>query len=306
MRSVSELGNRARRLELGESFFYNPPIGELLGSLVSLRIPNFAFRISSRCPMNNMCPSCGAIYNVAAKDIGRRIKCKKCGTALEVRETGLAIEDANAPLLVPPRPDLDPDDDFEEEPPRRKRDRDRRSSGLGFNPVALFAKIGGISTILFGFGAFLVIVFLFMPIIGTAGVERVAAAKEKLEQERDSKIKRLIPKGKRLEELTSDEQKKYSEDAEKIRKDYEKQIGEAEDDARYERISNKRSRWIEMYGMMFGFLFLMVGCIGYMVPEQSLMRRILGTVVLGVQMIIIFIIFSTMSGCGGRGPAIPG
>jgi hypothetical protein len=116
----------------------------------------------------------------------------------------------------------------------------------------------------------------------------------------------LIPKGKRLEELTSDEQKKYSEDAEKIRKDYEKQISDAEDDARYERISNKRSRWIEMYGMMFGFLFLMVGCIGYMVPEQSLMRRILGTVVLGVQMIIIFIIFSTMSGCGGRGPAIPG
>jgi predicted Zn finger-like uncharacterized protein len=256
--------------------------------------------------MNNMCPSCGAIYNVAAKDIGRRIKCKKCGTALEVRETGLAIEDANAPLLAPPRPDLGPNDDFEEEPPRRKRDRDRRSSGLGFNPVVLFAKIGGISTILFGFGAFLVIVFLFMPIIGTAGVERVAAAKEKLEQERDSKIKRLIPKGKRVEELTSDEQKKYTEDAEKIRKDYEKQISDAEDDARYERISNKRSRWLEMYGMMFGFLFLTVGCIGYMVPDQSLMRRILGTVVLGVQMIIIFIIFSTMSGCGGRGPAIPG
>ena len=246
-----------------------------------------------------MCPSCGAIYNVAAKDIGRRIKCKKCGAGLEVGESGLEVEDAGAAAPLPAKSASDADFD-EIGAPRKKRDR--QPAGPGLNPMELLAKIGGVSTLLFGFGAFLVIVFLFMPIIGNAAVERVSAAKEKLEQERDGKIKKLIPKGKRLEELTSDEQKKYAEDAEKIRKEYEKPLSDAEDDARYERISNKRSRWMEMYGMMFGFLFLMVGSLGYMKPEHTLMRRLLGTIVLGVQVIIIFIIFSAMGGCGGKSP----
>ena len=41
--------------------------------------------------MNNLCPSCGTIYNVTAKNIGRRTICKKCGTGLVVNERGLEI-----------------------------------------------------------------------------------------------------------------------------------------------------------------------------------------------------------------------
>jgi predicted Zn finger-like uncharacterized protein len=36
--------------------------------------------------MNNTCPACGAAYNVSARDIGRRISCKKCGTPLAVTD----------------------------------------------------------------------------------------------------------------------------------------------------------------------------------------------------------------------------
>ena len=234
--------------------------------------------------------------------MGRRIKCKKCGTPLIVTEAGLEVDDPDAaprPEPVPPAADAaDNFDEDEDDRPRRGRGRDRgrRAAGPGFNPMEALAKVGGIPTLLFGFGAFLVIVFLFMPIIGNAAVERAAAGKEKLEQERDSKIKRLVPKGKRVEDLTTDERKKYDEDAEKIRKDYEKQIGDAEEDARLERVNNRRSRWFEMYGMMFGFLFLMIGSIGYMMPGQSTARRVLGTIVLAAQMVFMIIEIVLVSG----------
>lgn len=262
--------------------------------------------------MNNTCPSCGAIYNVASKDVGRRIRCKKCSTALMVTDAGLEVEGAGGAAPAPAaRPQSAPvEDDFDDEeevsPRRSGRNARKPAKGGGIDVMQIFKDFGGVPTLLFGFGAFLVIVFLFMPIIGVAGTERAAAGKEKLEQERDTKIKRLVPKGKRLEDLTSDERKKYDEDAEKIRKDYEKQISDAEDDARAERVSNKRSRWFEMYGMMFGFLFLMAGSIGYMTPGQTTVRRILGTVVLGAQMLIIFMVFAAGGGCGGKGGPIPG
>ena len=47
--------------------------------------------------MNNNCPSCGALYNVASKDIGRRLKCKKCNSALTVTDAGLEMDDGGPP-----------------------------------------------------------------------------------------------------------------------------------------------------------------------------------------------------------------
>ena len=44
--------------------------------------------------MNNACPECGAVYAVAEKDIGRRIACKKCHSALVVADEGLVLDEA--------------------------------------------------------------------------------------------------------------------------------------------------------------------------------------------------------------------
>src|SRR5688572_25569716 len=51
-------------------------------------------------PVNNTCPTCGAVYNVAAKDIGRRIRCKKCATGLTVSDAGLELDEP----MIPPVP----------------------------------------------------------------------------------------------------------------------------------------------------------------------------------------------------------
>lgn len=46
--------------------------------------------------MNNACPKCGTAYGVSPAHVGRRFKCKKCGAALAVAETGLVVEGGSA------------------------------------------------------------------------------------------------------------------------------------------------------------------------------------------------------------------
>ena len=251
--------------------------------------------------MNNTCPSCGAVYNVAAKDIGRRIRCKKCATGLTVTAAGLEIDDptaAPAPSRAP-APPHDFDDEDDAPPPRRSRDRDdrprpARGGGFKLDPLQIFKDVGGVPTLLFGFGAFLVIVFLFQPIIGSAAVSRAQGASERIDLEWKTQ-ERKLRKDKKTEEDIGTAREKFYKDNDKDR---------AEENVGYEVISTKRSRWFEMYGMMFGFLFLMAGCLGYMMPEQTTVRRILGTVVLGAQILIIFLVFAAAGGgCGGGGAA---
>ena len=245
--------------------------------------------------MNNACPSCGAVYAVTPKDVGRKLRCKKCQTALAVTDAGLVVDTPTATARPAPEPVAAAvADDFEtgDEVVTTRGKKGRKFTGpRGPGLGELLGKAGGLATVLFGIGAFLVIVYLFMPIIGQAAIQRVEAGKDKLEQERDAKLKKLIPKGKKPQDLTSDEQKKIAEDREKIVKDYAERISEAEDDARSERTSNKRAVWFERYGMMFGFLFVMIGSIMYMMPEQPPIKRIVGAIVITAQMVLVFIAF---------------
>jgi predicted Zn finger-like uncharacterized protein len=254
--------------------------------------------------VNNSCPSCGAVYNVTGKDIGRRIKCKKCSNPLIVTDAGLELDEP-----APARADAADvaDDDLEESPKRsrgkdRDRDRGRRSAGPGMNFGELLAKVGGIPTILFGFGVFLVIVFTFMPRIGDAAVRRAAAGEQKIQLEMERELKRVTPKDKDGNPKAPDEAdlKKMKEITDK----YQKQIEEAKLDAINERVSNDRAEWMERYGLMFGFLFLAFGCIGYLRSEQPLVTKIAAAVILGFMMMIVFLM---VGGCGesSRPPTIP-
>jgi hypothetical protein len=237
--------------------------------------------------VNNTCPSCGAVYNVAAKDAGRRIRCKKCSAGLVVTDAGLEVDAPAAP--GPARSPAPAADDYEDDAPRRGRGRSPRG-GLALDPVQIFKDFGGVPSLLFGFGAFLVIVFLFQPIIGGAAVSRAEGASERIDLEWKVQ-ERKLRKDKKTDEEVSKEREKFYKDNDKDR---------AEENVGFERVGVKRSRWFEMYGMMFGFLFLMAGSLGYMTPGQTTVRRILGTVVLGAQVLIIFLIFAAGGGgCGG-------
>lgn len=249
--------------------------------------------------MNNACPSCGAIYNVAMKDVGRKIKCKKCSASLRVTEKGLEEEDGRESDEPKPAAVADDRDDRDDDDRPRKPKREKGPRGPGIDPMAILATIGGIPTIVFGFGVFLVIVFTAMPLIGAAGTDRANAYVDKLKLEQASKEKALLPKGKKLTDLSPDELKKYDDDTKKVREDYEKQIAEAGIDAERTKIGNRRDVWMEMYGLMFGFVFLSFGCIGYLRTEQPLVIKILAAVVLAIMLIIMF---GKFGGCTGRSP----
>jgi hypothetical protein len=240
--------------------------------------------------MNNLCPTCQALYNVRPKDVGRRVTCKKCGTALAVADAGLVLDQPAA------APADRPEDVFAgvAEPPRRRgRDRDRPARpAAGVDWRQAFRDLGGVPTALFAGGAFLVIVFLFQPLIGAAAVDRARGAAERLDLDWKAKERKLR------------KEKKSEDDVNKAREEFYKSQGKDEVDeaAAYEAVAARRSRWLDLYGLMAGFLLLMAGSVGYTADRTSTVRRVLGTVVLGAQMLIVFAMFAAGGGCGGAGP----
>jgi hypothetical protein len=228
--------------------------------------------------MNNMCPTCGAIYNVAGKDIGRRIKCKKCGTGLIVNESGLEIDDPNAPVATP-KAAVEPEDDFEDvEAPRRQRDR--RPAGPAFNPKEALAKLGGIPTILFGFGVFIVLFVGFQEAVGKAKIERrQAAIDEGLAEVNDAQRRYDEKKEKKPEDEKALTQTK--ENWEKKKKDLEADRLSAE-------LANKRGNYWDKYFLMLGFMFIAFGCLGYLLADYGLVLRIVAAVIMLFMIMALF------------------
>jgi len=229
--------------------------------------------------MNNMCPTCGAIYNVASKDLGRRIKCKKCGTSLEVRESGLEIEDPNAPPAAKLAPAGDLIDD-EPEAPRKKRDRDRRPSGPAFNPMELLAKVGGIPSILFAFGVFLIIFTGFQQSIGKAKIDKRQAAVEEGQADMNGR--------QRLYDEKKDKSSKDEDDLKRAKEDWEKKKKVLEEEKVISELANKRSGYVDAYVLMFGFLLIAFGCLGYMIGDYGTVLRVVAAIIVAAMVLALF------------------
>lgn len=257
--------------------------------------------------MNNSCPRCDAVYNVAAKDIGRKIRCKKCSTALIVTDAGLEEDRPGAPppepagsrpaAALPSRAPAAADDEYDDEPVVKKG-KTRAPRGPGINPIEL---VGGVPTLLFAFGVFLVIVFTSLPIIGAAGSDRAAAYVDKLKLEANQKKEALL-KGKKMADLTDSDRNKLKEDRDKIDEDYAKKMSDAAADAEGTRIGNRRDVWMERYGLMFGFIFVAFGCIGYLRTEQPLILKIVMGFILAFMLMVMFGTFGVQGCVGGRNP----
>ncbi len=239
--------------------------------------------------MNSNCPTCGALYNVAAKDIGRRLKCKKCSAALTVTEAGLVVDDGTEPALAPSRSAADET----EEPVVKKR----RPFGPGFNPLRA---IGGVPGLLFGTGVFLVLFFTFLQVLAAASNQRAIEYEKKLALEEEVRLRKLLPKGKKdRSELTGDDQKKYDDDKKKIEDEYIIPKKEADEDKRGTEIGNKRSRLYEGYGVMFGFMLVSVGCLGFLLTEQLMLLRIIaGIILVGLVLGLFRLAIGTGAGFG--------
>lgn len=235
--------------------------------------------------MNSLCPSCGTEYAVATKDIGRRLKCKKCGTALRVGESGLVVDEAAAtdePAAAAPPPVPAP-----------------RRSAQGAGVAEWLAKIGGTPTLLFGLGVFFVLYFFFQNTLSVASANRAEGGYDRVKLEESIEIRKLR-EGKDLESLSPEARNEFEKDYTKkkrdIEKKYEKPLNEANDDKEYAKIGSKRSPLLDNFGLMVGFILLAFGCIAYMRSDTHLLIRIVGGVILTLMMMAVFAKFS---GCRG-------
>ncbi len=215
--------------------------------------------------MNNACPECGTIYAVTPKDVGRRIVCKKCGAVLVISEGGFEQELAALPAEAKPVAE-----------PRRPR----------FTPELRrrLAEAIDLPTLLFGLGAFLVLAMMFMPLIGKAKVERRTGLLQEEQYDHEIEIKKL------REKPGNEDKIKTSEETWVKRREY------LDAEIKYAEFSNARSGYTDRYGLLFGFVILMVGSLGLMRSGEGLVKRIFGAAVLGFQMLLVF--NHLLGGCG--------
>lgn len=227
--------------------------------------------------MNNTCPSCGVLYNVAARDVGRRLRCKKCNVPLKVTDNGLETDIASPlPPTASPVAAVGPDDDLVLPPPQGRPWLSSRSRGV------ILAPIGGIPGVLFATGIVFVLFFTFMMRLGDASNLRAAEYLNKLALEKDIKIRKLLPKGKTdPSQLEGHELTKFNDERKRIEDEYLSLLLQADDDRRATEIGNKRLRLYEGYGQLLGFIFLAFGCLGFALNNNvALLLRIVAAIIL--------------------------
>ncbi|MCS6865340.1 MAG: hypothetical protein RMJ56_00795 [Gemmataceae bacterium] len=246
--------------------------------------------------MNNTCPSCGVLYNVTEKDIGRRLKCKKCNAPLKVTDKGLETDIPTAPFApVPPPVRVEPDDDLTLPPPWQQSRQAR------FRARELFAPIGGLPGLLFATGIVFILFFTFMMRLGTEANLRAAEYRNKLVLEKDIKIRKLLPKGKTdPSQLEGGELTKFNDERKRIEDEYLPLLLQAEDEHRATEISNKRLRLYEGYGQLFGFILLAFGCLGFALNNQValLLRIVAGIILVGMALGLFKLAVGTETGIG--------
>jgi hypothetical protein len=244
--------------------------------------------------MDKFCPApgCGATYNVSQHHVGRRFPCNKCGSPLVITAEGIR--------LAGPAPGAEfalatAIDDEAHVPARPRR------AGPSFWTRVL----NDLFSWLFGVGLFLLILFLFFPIIDVLKVanrsvpmEAGDARQRHLDQELQAQInkeQKALAQGGPVDEAERkkrEEQWKGRRDARTAAKEsWEEEKNQLQQAVEAARFSARRAGYWYAWGMMFGFLFLAVAALGYLRPGQPTIRRVVGAVVICGQVLVIFVVY---------------
>lgn len=240
--------------------------------------------------MNDKCPTCGVLYNVATKDVGRRLRCKKCGAPLTVTEAGLTPDDG------PPR-------ETDALTPRDLDDEPRWRRLLAVDPLAALAMVGGVPGVLFGAGIVCVLFFTSLRVLSGPSDERAAEYAKKVALAEEIDLRELLntvaPDKRDPAELEGDKRKEYDEKRKKIEDRYFWRKKIADEDKRATEIGNRRTKVFEGYGALFGFVLLAFGCLGFLRTQEALLLRIVAGVILTAMVLALFrLAIGTSAGFG--------
>ncbi len=217
--------------------------------------------------MNTACPSCATVYAVTPADVGRRIACAKCGTNLRVAAGGLEVEPKPAAAATTPTTD---------------------------RPLLLaartWAKDVDPPTFLFSLGLLLVLVFVAMPLIAAAKIDRRLAQSQEAAFEHAVRM-RALQERKESEKAIKDAEEKWA----KARVEYE-------DAVEYAKFDRAKGAYFERYGLLLGNLLAAGGAVWLLRTDQPLPKRIVAGVVVTVQMLLAFQTVTPV-GCGSAARA---
>lgn len=212
--------------------------------------------------MNNACPSCGTVYTVTPADVGRRIACAKCATALRVAAAGLEREPAQTPGSAgAATPATEP------AAPARSRQ---------LPPIPTWATTFDPPTLLFSAGILVMLYFAFGPVIAAAKVERRSAQLSEASLDHAVRVRALQEK-KADEKLLKDTEDRWA-----------KQRDEYQDAVKYAELGKQQAAYWDRHGMLAGYLLIAAGGVWLLRTEQPLVKRVVAAVVVTVQVILAF------------------
>ena len=259
--------------------------------------------------MRNACPTCQTVYAVTPADVGRKIVCTRCASALVIDADGFRLQDAtdkSKPAKTaekkkpadPPKKGKSLADDTAHGPPAEgdgtadsetvapvrphRRDRDDDEGDDDTPPpvrMGLLRKSVDLPTGVFAVGVVLVLWFLFMPLVGSAKQKWYAARIEDEQLAHDTEVKRLKEKGP-PDAVTKKED------------EWRKRKERLETDVQWVQINNRQSEYWDRYGMLGGFVLTALGAIGLLMTHQPTVKKIVGAVVVCGMMILVFINFA--------------
>lgn len=235
-------------------------------------------------------PNCRSVYNVSAKQAGTRFTCQNCGAALVIEANGLRLDTEGAPGAQEPY----------------EGPASAPAAAAGRLPLlARLPNLGGLQRFgdvigtdlaiwLFGAGAVFVIIFLFFPLIDQAKIARRTAhissgdrEQERLDQKLELKKKRTDKdKEKETEKIEAEEKERK-----KTREKWDDRKLELQSDVDDAQFSFRMSNYWYSWGMMIGFLLLAIASLCFLTPGQTTSRRVVGSIVICAQMLLIFIAF---------------
>lgn len=231
--------------------------------------------------MNNTCPRCGHVYNVSERDIGKHIPCKKCRAPLLVDTSGIRLDEPPPATVAEPAFAVDsgPGDSVSAAPRRQFGLTEARDAGT----EALSALISpyALPTYVMAFGAFLVILFLFFPLMDQAKVaSRNASIKSG--EAREARLQRQFIEKK--DKTPSDEEARN-----KSQESWKKEKLNLQDDVTDAQVSADKWHYWYLWGQLFGFLLTAMAALAYMAPQMPRTRRVVGAIVFTAVLLLVFL-----------------
>jgi hypothetical protein len=223
--------------------------------------------------------------------VGHRFTCKKCGADLVVGSGGLEVAGADQGAgdfaLVDPEGGAAP----------ARSSRGRAGSVALQNIWERF--LADSASWLFGIGVVLAVIFLFFPIIDTTKVGSYQALVTAGDQRQSRLDRELLQKKQKEPAKNYDAEDKTRKEA---KEKWDEQKKELEEDVEDARTSSRRNIYWYTWGMLWGFMFLAVGALGFLKTQQTTIRRVVGAIILCAMVVLIFMVFlisSAVSSVGG-------